>query len=84
MRIKMHPDRLKKPGMTEEELKQIDEEAGRVGQAAELLTNPSMVSVSAELVDTRGKLMIWDSGENTIGSSEGAEVDPFLGVLENI
>ena len=45
MRIKMHPDRLKKPGMSEEELKQIDEEAGRVGQAAELLTNPSMVSV---------------------------------------
>ena len=51
MRIKMHPDRLKKPGMSEEELKQIDEEAGRVGQAAELLTNPTMVSVPAEFVD---------------------------------
>ena len=49
MRIKMHPDRLKKPGMTPDQLKQIDNAAGKIGQAAEVLTSPSTVSAPAEL-----------------------------------
>ena len=44
MRIASHPDKLKKSGMTEEELKAIDEQAAKVGQAAEILSNPKSVS----------------------------------------
>ena len=43
MRIKAHPDRLKKPGMTEEDLSRIDDEAGRVAHAAEVLMDPIKV-----------------------------------------
>ncbi|KAL9126879.1 MAG: hypothetical protein Q9217_004137 [Psora testacea] len=36
-RIETHPDRLKKPGMSEAELSRIDETAKKVGMAAEVL-----------------------------------------------
>ena len=65
--------------MTEEELKQIDEEAGVVGQAAELLMNPSTVSVSTGAHRYLREADVLDSGENTIGSSEGADVKLFGG-----
>ncbi len=37
MRVSSHPDKLKKPEMSESELKQIDERAALVGQAADVL-----------------------------------------------
>ncbi|MCJ1470427.1 hypothetical protein MMC07_009072 [Pseudocyphellaria aurata] len=40
MRIKTHPDRLKKANMSVEEMAKIDETAGNVGQAAEVLSDP--------------------------------------------
>lgn len=39
MRVSSHPDKLKKPEMSESELKQIDERAALVGQAADVLQN---------------------------------------------
>ena len=41
-RIEVHPDRLKKPGMSESEVAKIDKEAAEVGQAAEVLSNPTL------------------------------------------
>lgn len=47
MRIKIHPDRLKKECMSDEEKLKIDEEAAKVGQAADiLLSDPALVSFS--------------------------------------
>lgn len=43
MRIKTHPDRLKKAHMSPEEKAKIDETAGTVGQAAEVLSDPEKV-----------------------------------------
>lgn len=43
MRIKMHPDKLKKEHMSAEEKAKIDETAGNVGQAAEILSDPEKV-----------------------------------------
>ncbi len=40
MRVKMHPDRLKRPGgLTREQEKEIDQEAALVGQAADVLSD---------------------------------------------
>ena len=41
-RIEVHPDKCKKAGMSERELKDIDKKAARVGQAADVLTNPKL------------------------------------------
>lgn len=43
MRIKTHPDKLKKEDMSAEEKAKIDETAGNVGQAAEVLSDPEKV-----------------------------------------
>ena len=40
MRVATHPDKLKKPGMSESQLKQIDERAAKVGEAAQILSDP--------------------------------------------
>ncbi|MCJ1244312.1 hypothetical protein MMC30_001510, partial [Trapelia coarctata] len=40
MRIKVHPDKLIKPGMPETEIGKINDAAARVGQAAEILLDP--------------------------------------------
>ena len=45
MRIKTHPDRLKKEGMSDEEKAKIDEAAAKVGQAADILSDPAQVSL---------------------------------------
>jgi len=37
MRVTSHPDKLRKPGMSERELQKIDERAALVGQAADVL-----------------------------------------------
>ncbi|KAL8840446.1 MAG: hypothetical protein Q9170_001322 [Blastenia crenularia] len=51
-RIEVHPDKLKKPGMTAEELKSIDQIAMEVGRAADILTDPSKRSgYERELTD---------------------------------
>ena len=42
MRVRMHPDRRKRLGMTEVEMKVVDEEAARVGMAADVLTDPEL------------------------------------------
>lgn len=43
MRIKTHPDRLKRQeGLTDEEKRAIDKEAALVGQAAEILSDPGL------------------------------------------
>ena len=39
-RVEVHPDRLKKAGMSESECGEIDAAAAKVGQAAEILLNP--------------------------------------------
>lgn len=39
-RVKVHPDKLKKPGMTDEELRKIDQTAMQVGWAADILLDP--------------------------------------------
>ncbi|KAL9598051.1 MAG: hypothetical protein Q9219_004745 [cf. Caloplaca sp. 3 TL-2023] len=39
-RIEVHPDKLKKPGMTEKELREIDQMAMEVGWAADVLLDP--------------------------------------------
>jgi preprotein translocase subunit Sec63 len=44
MRIKFHPDKLIKPGMSENEKTEINERAKRIGQAAEILMDPVQVS----------------------------------------
>ena len=44
MRIKTHPDKLKKPEMSEEETSKIDLEAQQVGQAADVLMDAEQVS----------------------------------------
>ena len=46
MRIMTHPDKLKKPGMTDAEQAQIDARAARVGQAVDLLKDPRKVSAT--------------------------------------
>ena len=45
MRIKTHPDRLKKPDTLKKEAAKIDAKAAKVGQAADVLMNPVQVSV---------------------------------------
>ena len=40
MRVKTHPDKVKKPGMSAEELKKIDERAAAVCEAADVLMDP--------------------------------------------
>lgn len=43
MRVKTHPDRLKRrEGLTEEEIREIDVEAALVGEAADVLSDPGM------------------------------------------
>lgn len=44
MRVKTHPDKLKKEGMSDEEKAKIDEDAAKVGQAADILSDPAQVS----------------------------------------
>lgn len=44
MRIQTHPDRLKKEHMSAEEKAKIDETAANVGFAAEVLSDPELVS----------------------------------------
>lgn len=39
-RIEVHPDKLKKPGMTDKELEKIDQTAMQVGRAADILLDP--------------------------------------------
>ena len=39
-RVEVHPDKLKKPGMSASEIAKIDDEAAKVGQAADVLQNP--------------------------------------------
>ena len=39
-RVEVHPDRLKRPGMSESEKDEIDAAAARVGQASDVLLNP--------------------------------------------
>ena len=39
-RVEVHPDKLKKEGMSESERAKIDEAAAKVGQAADVLQNP--------------------------------------------
>ena len=39
-RVEVHPDKLKKPGMSTSELAKIDDAAAKVGQAADVLQNP--------------------------------------------
>ncbi len=39
-RFQTHPDKVKKSGMSSRELQEIDERAARVGQAADVLTDP--------------------------------------------
>ncbi|KAL9010397.1 MAG: hypothetical protein Q9173_004661 [Seirophora scorigena] len=39
-RIEVHPDKVKKPNMTDKELRRIDEIAMEVGQAADILSDP--------------------------------------------
>ena len=39
-RVEVHPDRLKRPGMSESEMDEIDAAAARVGQASDVLLNP--------------------------------------------
>ena len=47
MRIKTHPDRLKRnPNLTPEALAKIDADAARVGWAADILLDTHMVSNS--------------------------------------
>ena len=50
MRIKKHPDRLKKPGMSPEEEAEIDAAAAAVGQASDILKDPKQVSISIDRV----------------------------------
>ena len=45
MRVKCHPDKMKKPGMSDKELAEIDAKAAQVGQAADTLSDPNAVSV---------------------------------------
>ena len=52
MRIKTHPDKCKKPGMTEEELGAIDKMAGAVAHAAETLKDPISVREYTSMVVT--------------------------------
>lgn len=43
VRIKTHPDRLKRQGgLTEEQERKVDVEAALVGQAADILSNPEL------------------------------------------
>ena len=44
MRVKVHPDRRKRAAgvLSEEELRAIDEEAARVGMAADILSDPEL------------------------------------------
>lgn len=44
MRIRTHPDRLKKEGMSDGEKAKINERAAKVGQAADVLSDPKQVS----------------------------------------
>lgn len=39
----MHPDKLKKADMSEEEKQKIDDEASKVGWAADVLSDPEKV-----------------------------------------
>lgn len=39
-RVEVHPDKLKKPGMSDSERAKIDAAAAEVGQAADVLSNP--------------------------------------------
>ena len=39
-RVEVHPDKLKRPGMSESEIEEIDAEAARVGEASDVLLNP--------------------------------------------
>lgn len=50
MRIKTHPDRLKKDHMSAEEKAKINEIAANVGQAAELLSDPDMVNSTPKVL----------------------------------
>lgn len=52
MRIKTHPDRLKKPDMSEEKQK-IDAEASNIGQAADVLLDPEQVSFFFPFVNVK-------------------------------
>ena len=44
MRVKVHPDRMNLAVKTEKEKTKIHEEATKVGQAADVLSNPRRVS----------------------------------------
>lgn len=37
MRVQVHPDKAKRPGMSESEIEKINEKAALVGQAADVL-----------------------------------------------
>ena len=41
-RVEVHPDKLKKEGMSDSECAEIDAAAAKVGQAADVLTNLEM------------------------------------------
>lgn len=53
MRIKVHPDRMNLAEKTEEEKQQIHEEATKVGQAGDVLSDPRRVSSSDRYVEEK-------------------------------
>lgn len=62
-RAKVHPDKLKKPGMSAEEEKEIDDASTAVAQAAEILKDPMVVSCKDQTV------CVVSTDENAIAST---------------
>lgn len=52
-RFQTHPDKVKKSGMSSRELQEIDERAARVGQAADVLTDPEQKKAYDRAWDSR-------------------------------
>lgn len=73
MRIKTHPDKLKRnPGLSPEDLAKIDADAARVGWAADILSDTQMVSNSVSFGCR--------SDTNSIDSAEGMMLNCKLGM----
>ena len=58
MRVKVHPDRMNLAAKTEEEKQKIHEEASKVGQAADVLSDRRKVSLGHCTLKRFGAMML--------------------------
>ncbi len=72
-RIKAHPDKNVSPGMSPEEVQNINDKAALIGQAADVLLDPKKVSDGNSACDVETNANELNSERGTTSTLQGVE-----------